>query len=262
MITRAMPSLAQNQQGNVDSASRLGRSTDIVLLPFTVNTDFGGGRDGSGFRTVLNINPAAVFNVSSRLNVISNTQIPIQHSDVAPGEPITGMGDLIQNTWFSPSSHSGSATTKEKRAINWGLGAVLLAPAAIPSALGQHQWGAGPSGFITRQDGALTVGLIANQTVAFAGFRPGRSDVNRTYMYPFVSYILRSKTALNASADGTYDWTGGQWYVPVTISASQPITFGERLISVGAGVRSFAGGRTGKPSIGLQVYLTYFWARK
>ena len=263
MLTRAIPGLAQSQQGNVDSASRLGRSNaDIVVFPFTVNTDYGGGNNGEGLRTELAVNPALVFTLPHGLNIISNTQIPIRHSDQILPQSITGMGDLIQNTWLSPSNRSGTATTKQKRATSWGLGAVLVAPAAVPSALGQKQWGAGPSGFVTQRNGALTIGLVANQTSAFAGFRPDRPDVNRTYIYPFMSYVLRSKTALNASADATYDWTAKQWYVPVTISASQPITSGKQLISVGAGIRSFAGGRTGKPYIGAQVYLTYFWARR
>jgi len=243
-----------------DSASRLGRGeATVVIVPFTVNMDFGGGLRDRAFRAELDMNPAAVFLVTPEWTVISNTQLPIRHFDRVFVTSRTGLGDIIQNTWVSPAS--GSAAPKPQ-VFSWGLGAVLAAPAAAPSIFGQHQWGAGPSGFATWRNGPLTLGLVANQTWAFANFRRGRLDLNRFYTYPFVTYTLRTKTSLNFSSDVTYDWTGSQWYVPVTVGVSQPVSAAGQQFVFGAALRTFGGGQTGRQNFGSQVSMTYFWSRK
>lgn len=241
----------------MDAATRLGRGgPSTVLLPFTSNTDFGGGPQDRAFRTELNINPALVIPLTPNWNVISNTQLMLRHLERVYDTSKTGLGDTIQNTWLSP------APPPKERGFTWGVGAVFLAPTATPPALGQREWGIGPSGFAAWKAGPFTAGLVVNQTWAFAGQRRGRPDVNRTYLYPFVSYALPSKTTLNLTADITYDWQGRQSYVPVTASVSRPVTLAGQLVILGAGVRAFAGDQKELQNVGVQVNVTFVTSRE
>jgi hypothetical protein len=55
-------------------------------------------------------------------------------------------------------------------------------------------WGAGPTAEVLKQEGHSIYGALVNHAWSFAG-ESGRSDVNRTFLQPFVSYTTKTFTS-------------------------------------------------------------------
>jgi hypothetical protein len=96
-----------------------------------------------------------------------------------------GIGDVVQSFFFSPVKPVGG----------WiiGGGPVLLYPTASDDLLGTGKWGVGPTVVALQQKGHWTYGGLFNHIWSFAG-DGDRSDVNSTFLNPFVSYITDTKT--------------------------------------------------------------------
>ena len=120
-----------------------------------------------------------------------------------------------------------------------GGGPVLLLPTASDDMLGGEQWGVGPTFVALKQNGPWTTGLLVNHIASFAG-DDARSDVNATFLQPFVSYITETKTTIGLSSEATFDWESDQWSVPINFTVSQLLKIGSQPIQIGAGVRYWA----------------------
>src|SRR3546814_15187838 len=73
----------------------------------------------------------------------------------------------------------------------------IYLPTATEDTLGAEKWGAGPTAVALRQHGPWTYGILANQIWSFAG-DDDRSEVNATFLQPFLNYTFPSATPLRS----------------------------------------------------------------
>ena len=111
---------------------------------------------------------------------------------------------------------------------------------------------------LTQQSG-WTVGILANHIWSFAG-EQDRADVNSTFLQPFVSYTTPDAWTFTLNTESTYDWTAGEWSVPINFNISKLIKVGTQPVSIGAGVRYWADSPdTGPEGWGGRAVLTFLF---
>jgi hypothetical protein len=245
---------ATTRAGEADLAQQLANPVaSLISVPIQGNVDFGVG-PGDGTRSVTNIQPVIPFELSEHWNLISRTILPVidQEGIAATGDSLDefGLGDTVQSFFISPKSSDPI----------WGLGPVFLIPTATDPLLGSEQWGAGPTAILLKQSGHWTYGALANHLWSFAG-DDSRTDVNATFLQPFVSYITDTKTTFGLSLESTYDWDGGEWNVPANFVISQLFKIGDQPVQIFGGVRYYLDAPDGGPDWGLRFGLTFLFPK-
>ena len=242
-----------------DDAAELARKlqnpvASLISVPFQANWDFGIGAN-EAMRFTLNVQPVIPVALSNDLNLIVRTIVPVIDAESpAPAIPhASGVGDITQSFFFSPKAPTSGGWI-------WGAGPVLLWPTATNDLLGGEQWGTGPTALALRQSGGWTYGLLANHLWSYAG-EDERTDVNVTFLQPFVSYITKTKTTFTLNTEASYDWAGTQWSVPVNVSVSQLFKIGGVPMQFSIGGRYYAEGPTGGPGWGLRTGLTFLFPK-
>ena len=247
---------APAQPGGQDShelAKKLSNPVaSLISVPFQQNFDFGMGA-GSGWRSTLNIQPVIPISLSPKWNLISRTILPIIHQhNVVPNSSQTGLGDITQSFFFSP--------TDSKRAI-WGAGPAILIPTATDDALGTEKFGLGPTALVLKQQGGWTYGALVNHIWSVAG-SDTRSDVNSTFLQPFLAYNTKDAWTFSLNTESNYDWEGNNWNVPINFVISKLIKIGHRPVSVGGGIKCWAASAPGGPeNCGLRMIFTPLFPR-
>ncbi|MGE5295294.1 MAG: transporter [Solirubrobacterales bacterium] len=206
----------------------------LISVPFQLNYDENIGPQEEGSTWRLNIQPVIPFSLTEDWNLISRTILPVLwQDDIAPGvKDESGLGDTLQSLFFSPKEPTSGG-------LIWGVGPAFLLPTATDDLLGEEKWGAGPTAVVLTQRGAWTVGMLANHIWSFAG-DDDRTDVDRTFLQPFISYITKTKTTISLNTESTYDWEAEEWSVPINMTVSQLLKVGKLPVQIGAGVRYWA----------------------
>lgn len=206
----------------------------MISVPFQLNYDHDIGSAREGKRWTLNIQPVIPIDLNTDWNLISRTIVPLTWQDeVVPGAGSQfGLGDVLQSVFFSPKKPTAGGWI-------WGTGPVLLLPTGTADLLSGRKWGAGPTGVALRQDGPWTYGMLANHVWSFAG-DSSRSNINSTYLQPFVSYTTPTAWSFALNTESSYDWQNDQWSVPVNAIVSKVFQAGGQTLSVGAGARYWA----------------------
>jgi hypothetical protein len=228
----------------------------LISVPIQANFDENIGANEQGSVLRINIQPVIPVSISDDWNLISRTILPvIQQSDIpVAGAGESGLGDVLQSVFFSPKQPSASG-------LIWGVGPVLLLDTASDAALGGEKWGAGPTGVVLKQDGAWTYGVLANHVASFAG-EDSRSDINATYVNPFVSFITQSKTTYGFNIEHTYDWEAEEPTTLVNLTANQLFKVGDQLLQVGGGFRYWtASPDNGPHDLGFRLQLTLLFPK-
>lgn len=226
----------------------------LISVPFQNNWDFGIGVNDAS-RYTLNFQPVTPFAINDDYNLIVRTIVPIIDAESpAPGIPnASGLGDIVQTFFVSPVDKIGG---------DWilGVGPAFLYPSASSDFLGLDKWGAGPSVVALRQDGPWTSGILVNHLWSFAGDSQ-RSDVDATFLNPFLTYITDSSTTFALSPELTYDWERDQWNAPINFVVSQLLKVGDQPIQLGLGARYYADGPAGGPEWGIRANLVLLFAK-
>lgn len=254
LLSFVAPLVAQEHSATeVDQAAELAKKlanpvASLVSVPFQANYDFGiGANDAQRF--TLNFQPVTPFSINDDWNLIVRTILPIIDAESpAPGiASASGLGDVVQSFFFSPKEPVGG----------WILaaGPVFLWPAATDSILGSEKWGAGPTALALKQTGPWTYGALVNQIWSYAGDN-SRSEVNATFLQPFVAYITPTKTTISLNAESTYNWVDERWTVPVNFMISQMIKLASMPAQIFVGGRYYAEAPTGGPEWGIRAGLT------
>ena len=254
---------------------------NLTSVPFQNNFDFGGGR-GNAFRYTLNIQPIIPFTLNDDWNLITRTIIPFAHVERVFPQPETGIGDIVQSFFLSP--------TRPVNGITWGAGPVFLYPSASNDFIGAGQWGAGPTGVVLKQSGPWLYGILANHLwtvggvpdlpngaplllevpnsgIADPGFvesNPGsrrRERVNATFIQPFLTYTFPMQTTPYLTTETVYDWTARQSIVPINVGVNQLVSIGGQILQVGGLVRYYAETPRGGPNWGFQLRMSLVFPR-
>lgn len=223
----------------------------LIRVPFELNHDASIGPKDKGDRFTLNIQPVVPISLSDDWNLISLTILPvISQNDIIPGSGRqTGIGDIVQSLLFTPKAPTDSG---------WilGVGPVFLFPTGSDNLLTTDKWGAGPTAVALRQQGPWTYGGLVNHLWSFAG-KDARSDVNATFMQPFVTYTNKDAMSITGSTEATYDWESEQWAVPV-IAMVRPRshTLGARRSTLAAACATGQKARMGVRKVWLDAWFS------
>lgn len=229
----------------------------LVSVPFQFNYDTGIGPGGDGNRVVLNVQPVVPFSIGEDWNLISRTILPVVwQNDVFPGAGSQfGLGDTVQSLFLSPKAPTAGG-------LIWGVGPAALLPTGTDDLLTAGKWGLGPTGVVLTQRGPWTVGALANHIWSFAGDKD-RADVSQTFLQPFASYTTQNAWTFTLQTETSYDWTGGDWTVPINAVASKLVNVGEQPVSLFGGIRYWAASPDqGPEGIGVRVGATMLFHRR
>jgi len=283
---------APGQDEDAEIAKKLSNPVaSLISVPFQANWDFRMGPRDEGTQFKLNFQPVIPLELNQDWSLIIRTIVPyISQEDVlkasAPGYPglpddvlnrfpsgqrdaidraaekafnkavkkrpvdhhQDGLGDITQSFFFSPKSGGPFGTVL-------GIGPVFNYPTATDDLLGSEKWSAGPTLLVLKQDAGWTYGVLANHLWSFAG-DDARSNVNATFVQPFLSYQTRTKTTFGLNSEATYDWNNSQWVVPINGFVSQLVRIGKMPVSFTLGGRYYAEGPSGAPDWGLRFVVT------
>ncbi|WP_043317092.1 hypothetical protein [Microbulbifer sp. HZ11] len=221
--------------GDADLAKKLSNPvSDLISVPFQNNWDNRVGPVDGGRRYTLNIQPVIPVSINEEWNLISRTILPVMNQeDIFPGSgDQTGLGDTTQSLFFSPKAPTAGG-------IIWGVGPVFLLPTGSEPLLGTEKWGAGPTGVILKQTGPWTIGTLANHIWSFAG-NDNRTDVNNTFVQPFLAYNTPKSWTFTLQTESTYNWETEQWNVPVHFLVAKVFKVGKQTYQIQAGPRYYA----------------------
>ncbi len=227
----------------------------LISVPFQNNYDFDGGPAGDGEQFKLNVQPIVPFTLNEDWLLISRTVLPIiSQQDMIGTSSQSGLSDTVQSFFLSPTQPS-------KGGWIWGAGPVFLLPTATDDLLGTEKWGAGPTAVALKQQNGWTYGALVNHIWSFAG-SSNRTDVNATYLQPFVSFTTPTARTYTLNTESTYDWENKQWTAPINVMVQQLVTIGKQPVAFTGGVRYYVDKPDGGPDWGLRFAVVLLYPKK
>lgn len=227
------------------------------LISFPLQQNFGiNYKPYGGFNYTANIQPVIPFALNAKWNLISRTILPFiaQNNITAQGSTQTGLGDIVQSLFFSPSQPT-------KGGVIWGVGPAFIVPTATSSSLGSGKWGAGPTAVVLKQSGPWTYGFLVNHIWSFAG-KAARQDLSLTFFQPFLSRVYKGGFSWSLNSENSYSWKGESLNGSLSLSLNQVIPVFGQLISIGIGPRVFFGNASVRPRWGFRVNTTFLFPKK
>jgi hypothetical protein len=228
----------------------------LISVPLQLNYDGDIGAADQGERWTLNIQPVIPISLNDDWNLISRTIVPVvAQQDIFPGAGSqSGIGDIVQSAFFSPKAPTASGWI-------WGVGPVFLIPTGSDDLLTADQWALGPTAVALKQEGPWTYGGLANHLWKVGG-EDDRPDLNATLLQPFVTYTTPKAVSMTLQTESTYDWESEQWTVPLVGVVSKVFSFGDQLVSLGAGVKYYAESTAGGPEgLGGRLIVTFLFPK-
>jgi len=224
---------AMAEESQADIAKKLNNPiAALISVPFQFNYDQDLGPTEEGERTFVNIQPVIPIQLNADWNVISRTIVPvISLQDVPPGNDEDGLGDVVQSLFFSPSALVDGWT--------WGVGPALSLRTATDDLLGAEKWSAGPTAVALKQEHGWTYGMLTNHLWSYAG-NGEATDVDATFLQPFLVYTTATFTSFAVNTESTYDWQGNDWSVPINFTVTQVFKIGAQPMSLQLGARYWA----------------------
>jgi hypothetical protein len=244
---------------DADLAKKLANPiANLISVPFQFNYNEKIGPLDNGKQSYLNIQPVIPISLNADWNVISRTILPIvNQNDIAPGAGHQfGLGDTLQSLFLSPKAPGPGG-------IIWGVGPALQFPTATDSLLGGGKYAAGPTGVVLKQSGPWTYGVLANHLWSYAG-DSSRSNVNSTFLQPFVSYTTPDAWTYSLNSESTYNWVTDKWSVPINGLISKLLKFGDQPVQIGGGLRYWlvSPDNVGPKGLGARIVVTFLFPKK
>jgi hypothetical protein len=208
--------LAQNPVGN------------LISVPFQNNVNLNYGPEKST-QNVLNIQPVIPIDVNKDWNIITRTILPvISQPGFFPGEDRTnGIGDMQFTAFLSPANPGQWI---------WGAGVIAQAPTHSNSALGNDNWGLGPSFVVLHLDkGSPWVYGVLMNNVWSLSTSAGAPAYSNGLVQPFLNYNFAGGGYLTSSPILTVNWMAegsNQWTVPLGGGVGKIFHFGKLPVNM------------------------------
>lgn len=227
--------------------------SDIISVPFQFNLDCCLGQT-EGHMYTLKFQPVYPFNLSAKWKLITRTILPVVYREpkTVGGDDAFGLDDTLQHFFFSRRHKYTGHTVGFGPVINW--------PTGTNSQIDSGKWSAGPTFVLFHQHGPWTMGTLTHHIWSFAN--AGHTDASRvsmTQLEPTLAYTWKNATSLTLSSEAKYDWTKGQWNIPVNLLLSHIYHFGDQPVSLGFGGRVYVATPPGGPTWGLRAVVTFLF---
>ncbi|MBJ3775966.1 transporter [Acuticoccus sp. 2012] len=222
----------------------------LISVPFQYNIDFGLGPDGDGVNQTLNIQPVLPISLNEDWNLISRTIVPVRWVTDVYARDVFGLGDTTQSFFLSPKAPGPGG-------LIWGLGPVIYLPTATDKLLGTGQVGLGPTGVALLQEGAWTIGTLANHIWSL----DDNTEVNSTFVQPFLSYAFGHGQTLTLNSETTFDWNSDQATVPINVMYTKVFSAGQQPMSFQLGGRVYANRPKDGPDWGVRATMTLLFPK-
>jgi hypothetical protein len=259
-LTAAISVETSEEQANEDLANQLSNpQAALISMPFQNNFDWGSGPNEDGFQWKMNVQPVVPISLNDDWNLIWRTILPvISQKDIAgtpenPSGTQTGIGDILTSLWISPTAPTSSGWT-------WGVGSAINLKTASSSLLGTGKWGLGPTVVALKQDNGWTYGVLANHLWDVAG-DSGRSDLNNTFIQPFLGYTTDDAVTYNINSESLYNWDAEQWTVPFNLTVAKLVEIGNQPVQFLLGGRYYADAPENGPKWGLRAQVTLLFPK-
>lgn len=226
----------------------------LISVPFQLNYDTGLGEKDAN-RWILNIQPVIPFDISENWNLISRTIVPIidQQSPFEGISSTSGFGDIVQSLFFSPKAPTRNGWI-------WGAGPVILVPIGKDE-FSSDNWGLGPTAVALKQENGWTYGALANHIWGVSSPSDGRDKTDNTFLQPFLGYTTPDAWSFFVNSESTYDWNEEEWTVPVNLSVSKLVHFGDQPVSFQVGYRHYLDKPKFGPDWGLRFNVTFLFPK-
>ena len=259
LVIPALASIAgAAEESEAELAKKLSNPiSDMASIPFQFNWDTGVGLN-EDLRYTLNIQPVVPFSIGKDWNLIGRWIMPYVSQPILfdGGTTAAGYGDIVFSAFISP----------KKSSTVWGLGPVFLLPTTTDPYLGSGKWGLGPTAVVLRQTGPWTYGALANHIWSYSntGDTP-RSNVNQTFLQPFLAYSTTTGATVTLQSESTANWeadSGEEWTVPINLLVSKVSRLGPFPLSVAGGVGVYVAAPDGGPDWKLRMAFTLLLPNK
>jgi hypothetical protein len=258
LVVALAPAWAQDESAEALAKQLSNPIADLVSLPLQFNWEEGVGPDND-LRSVINFQPVVPFSLNENWNLIGRFILPfISQPSLASGADATsGTGDIVLSAFFSP--------THSRKAI-WGVGPVLGLPTTADPLLGSGKWSVGPTFVILKLAGHWTYGALANHLWSVADTSDiDRTDVNQTYVQPFLAYTTKRAVTFTVASESSANWKapdGDEWTIPILFNTSKVTKLGPFPFSIGAGAGYFIEKPDGGPNWKLRMTATVILPKK
>jgi hypothetical protein len=215
---------------------------NLISVPFQSNFDVGIG-NYNGSKMTLYVQPVIPITLSPKLNLITRWILPIvsQYDIISEGTSQSGLGDAVITGFLSPSQSK----------LTWGVGPAFILPTATNKFLGGKKFGIGPSIVALTQNNGWTIGGLANHIFSVAGDE-NRSDINATFINPFVTYNWKSGAGITLNSEYTHDWENDLDIFVVMPTFTAVTKFGSQTVSFAIGPRIHFAPET-RPNYGIRA---------
>jgi hypothetical protein len=223
---------------------------DLITVPLQHNWDFGIS-PLDAMKYTLKLQPIIPFPLGTNWILLTRTILPITYAEPSTtnGHDQFGLGDTSLSLFLSPKRFRPGG-------LYWGVGPAFQLPTATDDALGDGQWGAGPTLAVSKQQDGWSGYILTRHIWSLAGDHDG-SSVSETLLQPSLSYTFKSLTTVGVVSEATYDWQTRQWTVPVNLTVSQLIKIGRVPLKLTLGGRLYVEGPAGGPDWGLRFTMTF-----
>ena len=252
------PALAQ-EDGNADVelAKKLANPiASLVSVPLQFNYDSGYG-PANGDKAFVNIQPVVPFNLSPDLSLVTRTILPVAWQNNIAGNSghQFGLGDTLQSFFLVPQPQKTALGT-----LTYGAGPAVNWPTSTDRLLGSGTLGLGPTGVFLFQESGWTYGALANHVSGLAATRDHTPDLDNTFLQPFVSYTTADAWNFAMNSESSYNWTSGQWSVPINWTVAKLTVIGSQRVQFQAGLRYWVHSPSGGPvGVGARFAVTFLF---